>query len=49
MPWAELTDEQRGFQATKMAIHAAMVDRMDREIGRVLDQLRAMQAPGTTR
>ncbi len=27
-----------------MAIHAAMVDRMDREIGRVLDQLRAMGA-----
>ena len=25
-----------------MAIHAAMVDRMDREIGRVLDQLRTM-------
>jgi arylsulfatase len=25
-----------------MAIHAAMVDRMDREIGRVLDQLRGM-------
>ena len=27
-----------------MAIHAAMVDRMDREIGRVLEQLRAMEA-----
>jgi len=27
-----------------MAIHAAMVDRMDREIGRVLEQLRAMNA-----
>jgi len=27
-----------------MAIHAAMVDRMDREIGRILDQLRAMNA-----
>jgi len=42
--WDSLTDEQRRFQATKMAIHAAMVDRMDREIGRVLDQLRAMGA-----
>jgi arylsulfatase len=40
--WEELTAEQQRFQATKMAIHAAMVDRMDREIGRVLDQLRAM-------
>ena len=34
--WDELIEEQRTFQATKMAIHAAMVDRMDREIGRVL-------------
>jgi arylsulfatase A-like enzyme len=33
---------QRRFQATKMAIHAAMVDRMDREIGRILAQLKAM-------
>ncbi|MDZ4289151.1 MAG: arylsulfatase [Prosthecobacter sp.] len=44
LPWSELTEEQRRFQATKMAIHAAMVDRMDREIGRVLDQLKAMGA-----
>jgi len=44
LPWLELTDEQRRFQATKMAIHAAMVDRMDREIGRVINQLKAMGA-----
>lgn len=43
-PWSELTEEQRRFQATKMAIHAAMVDRMDQEIGRILAQLRAMKA-----
>jgi arylsulfatase A-like enzyme len=42
--WDELTKEQRRFQATKMAIHAAMVDRMDREIGRVIAQLKAMGA-----
>ena len=42
--WSELNDEERRFQATKMAIHAAMIDRMDREIGRVLDQLRTMGA-----
>lgn len=41
-PWNELTDEQKEFQATKMAIHAAMVDRMDQEIGRVIEQLKAM-------
>ena len=44
LPWSSLTDEQRRFQATKMAIHAAMVDRMDREIGRVVAQLKAMNA-----
>ncbi len=44
LPWKALTKEQRRFQATKMAIHAAMIDRMDREIGRVLEQLRAMKA-----
>ena len=42
--WSDLDDRQREFQAAKMALHAAMVDRMDREIGRVLDQLRAMNA-----
>lgn len=44
LPWSELTEGQRRFQATKMAIHAAMVDRMDREIGRILDQLKTMGA-----
>jgi arylsulfatase A-like enzyme len=42
VPWADLSEDQKRFQATKMAIHAAMVDRMDREIGRVLDQIRSM-------
>ncbi|HVA48550.1 MAG TPA: arylsulfatase [Pirellulales bacterium] len=48
LPWDKLTDEQREFQAVKMAIHAAMVDRMDREIGRLLDQLRDMKALDNT-
>jgi arylsulfatase len=48
LPWKDLTAEQRTFQANKMAVHAAMVDRMDREIGRVLDQLRAMGAIDNT-
>ena len=42
--WQELNDAQRAFQSEKMAIHAAMVDRVDQCIGRVLDQLRAMRA-----
>ncbi len=44
LPWASLNDEQKKFQSSKMAIHAAMVDRIDREVGRVLDQLKVMGA-----
>ena len=44
LPWEDLNETQKSFQATKMAIHAAMIDRMDREIGRILEQLRAMDA-----
>jgi arylsulfatase A-like enzyme len=40
--WDSLTEKQKDFQATKMAIHAAMIDRMDREVGRVLEQIRKM-------
>jgi len=43
VPWDSLSPEQKAFQAEKMAIHAAMVHRMDIEIGRVLDRIRAMQ------
>jgi len=43
-PWDTLGEEQKHFQATKMAIHAAMIDRMDVEIGRVIDQLKQMGA-----
>ena len=48
LPWQELSEEQREFQATKMAIHAAMVDRMDQEIGRVVEQLKKMGALDNT-
>jgi arylsulfatase A-like enzyme len=44
LPWKDLTAEQQKFQADKMAVHAAMVDRMDREIGRVIAQLKATGA-----
>jgi len=48
LPWKNLTAGQRAFQARKMAVHAAMVDRLDREIGRVVAQLRAMGALDNT-
>ncbi len=42
--WEALTEEQKEFQAVKMSIHAAMITRMDKEIGRIVDQLKAMGA-----
>jgi arylsulfatase len=44
LPWASLTAEQKAFQRDKMAVHAAMITRMDLEIGKVLDQVQAMGA-----
>ncbi|MFM7922479.1 MAG: arylsulfatase, partial [Planctomycetaceae bacterium] len=32
LPWDTLTAQQQQFQAVKMAVHAAMIDRMDQEI-----------------
>lgn len=40
--WDSLSSDQQDQWEVRMAIHAAMIDRMDREIGRVLDQLQAM-------
>ncbi|MEO0414957.1 MAG: arylsulfatase [Verrucomicrobiota bacterium] len=40
--WDQLTESQQLFQATKMAIHAAMVYRVDQEIGRIIEQLKIM-------
>jgi arylsulfatase len=40
--WNGLTDEQKEFQPVKMTLHAAMIHRMDVEIGRVIGQLKSM-------
>jgi arylsulfatase len=44
LPWNSLNAEQKAFQRMKMAIHAAMISRMDLEIGKVLSQVSAMGA-----
>jgi arylsulfatase len=46
--WDSLTSEEQHDWQSRMAVHAAMVDRMDREIGRVLEQVRAMGALDNT-
>ncbi|RMF91097.1 MAG: arylsulfatase, partial [Planctomycetota bacterium] len=38
--WDALSPEEKAFQAAKMETHAAMVDRVDQSIGRVIDTLR---------
>lgn len=40
LPWDQLTRAQQDFQARKMAIHAAMIDRIDQEIGRIIAHLK---------
>lgn len=37
--WADMTDEQRAVSARSMEVYAGMVDRMDYNIGRVIDYL----------
>jgi len=41
-PWSSLTKEQQELHRTKMAIHAAMITRMDTETGKVIRQLKSM-------
>ena len=48
VPWDSLSAEQKQFQQDKMTLHAAMVERMDKEIGRIVDQLESMGALDNT-
>lgn len=39
-PWESLDENKRAEEAVKMEVYAAMIDRMDQNIGRLLDKLR---------
>lgn len=39
--WQALSDEERADQTRRMTVYAAMIDRMDQNIGRLLDHLEA--------
>ncbi len=39
-PWNTLAADEKDWEARRMAVFAAMVDRLDTEIGRVIDRLR---------
>jgi len=45
-PWAEVKDQDEW--ALRMAVHAAMVDRMDQGVGRLLDAVRRLGAERNT-
>ncbi len=47
-PWDELTDDQRSEWDLRMAVYAAMIDRMDRNIGRLLSALDRLKIAGDT-
>jgi arylsulfatase A-like enzyme len=38
--WAALSDEERQIQTMRMTIHAAMVDRVDQNVGRLVSKLK---------
>lgn len=40
-PWAELTADERRHEARKMELYAAMVENLDRNVGRLLEHLKA--------
>lgn len=39
--WSGLTPEQRAYESRKMEVYAAMVDRIDQNVGRVVGELKA--------
>ncbi|WNJ19090.1 arylsulfatase [Pontibacter sp. G13] len=39
LPWDQLSPEAQAFEARKMEVYAAMIDRMDQNIGRLLNEL----------
>lgn len=40
--WESLSDEERAVEERKMAVYAAMIDRMDQNIGRVIRKLKEL-------
>ena len=47
-PWASLSKEEKVFEANKMEVYAAMIDRVDQNIGRLLDKLREYKMDDNT-
>ena len=46
--WDSLSDEQKKTEDRRMAVYAAMIDRMDQNIGKVLDKIRELGKENNT-
>ncbi|MEN1785145.1 MAG: arylsulfatase, partial [Bacteroidota bacterium] len=46
--WDSLSEKQRVFEAKKMEVYAAMIDRMDYNIGRLIDELERLRLQENT-
>lgn len=47
-PWETLTPDQRRVESRKMELYAAMVDNLDRHVGRLIDHLKTSGLYGNT-
>jgi len=41
--WTQLTEQEKSFQAAKMTVHAAMVDRLDQGVGKIIEALKQIR------
>ncbi len=41
-PWNELSEEEKQLNSRKMQVYAAMIDRMDQNIGKLIDKLKEL-------
>lgn len=41
-PWSSLSAEEKAYQSRKMEVYAGMVDRLDQNVGRVIETLRRL-------
>jgi len=48
IPWQNLNRRQQEYEASKMEVHAAMIDRMDQEIARIMAQVDVMGVASNT-
>ncbi|MBI9016964.1 MAG: arylsulfatase [Phycisphaerae bacterium] len=47
-PWDSLSDKEKTEQSRTMAVYAAMIDRMDQGIGKIIDKLKAIGKADST-